>query len=104
MKQCKSRQIVAKAYPCALTTFPESRLTKGDLADVDRHHQHIQDRAPVGAARIGAPLAGQANAARLGIFEHQLRGGKAAGNIDAVVVAAELEFLVKEEFLNLAMP
>jgi hypothetical protein len=33
-----------------------------------------------------------------------LRGGEATGDIDAVVVAAEPEFLVKEEFLNLAMP
>jgi hypothetical protein len=32
-----------------------------------------------------------------------LRGGEATGDIDAVVAATELEFLVKEEILNLAM-
>src|SRR5262249_22766828 len=48
-------------------------------------------------------LARQANAVGLGIFQHQLSGGEATGDIDAVIVAAELEFLVKEENLNLAM-
>src|SRR5215467_9026074 len=78
-------------------------LREGDVADIDRHHQHIQDRSPIGAARIGATPARQAHAVRLGIFQHQLRGGEATGDIDAVVVTAKLEFLVKEEILNLAM-
>src|SRR6516165_7881224 len=77
--------------------LPKSSLGEGDVADVDRYHQHIQDRTPIGAARIGATLARQANATGLGIFQHQLRGGEAAGDIDAIVVAADLEFLVKEE-------
>src|SRR5262249_48183827 len=78
-------------------------VREGDLADVDRYHQHIQYWPPIGAARIGATLARQANAVGLGIFQHQLSGGEATGDIDAVIVAAELEFLVKEEILNLAM-
>jgi hypothetical protein len=83
--------------------LPKSSLKEGNVADVDRYHQHIQYRAPIGTARIGAPLARQANAIGLGIFQHKLRGWKAAGDIDAVVVAAELESLIKEEILNLAM-
>src|SRR6516164_8173947 len=82
---------------------PKSSLGEGDVADVDRYHQHIQYWAPVGAARIGATLARQAHTVCLGIFQHQLRGGEATGDIDAVVVAAKLDFLVKEEILNFAM-
>src|SRR5215831_8739653 len=92
---------VAKLDQLSAVRF--GRLREGNVADVDRYHQHIQDRTPVRAARIGATLARQANAIGLGIFQHQLRGGEATGDIDAVVVAAELEFLVKEEILNLAM-
>src|SRR6516165_12781360 len=78
-------------------------LREGHVADIDRYHQHIQDRTPIGAARVSATLARQAHAVGLGIFEHQLSGGEAAGDVDAVVVAAELELVVKEEILNLAV-
>src|SRR5215472_875533 len=78
------------------------RLGEGNVADVDPYHQHVQDWSPIGAARIGATLARQAHAVGLGMFQHQLRGGEATGNIDAVVMAAELEFLVKKEILNFA--
>jgi hypothetical protein len=81
----------------------ESPLREGNLAEVDRNHQHIQDRTPVGAARIGATLARQAHAVCLGIFQHQLRGGETTGDVDTVVVAAELELFVEEEILNLAV-
>jgi len=37
------------------------------------------------------------------IFQHQLSGGEATGDFDAVVVAAQLEFLLKGEILNLAV-
>src|SRR5262245_52119226 len=78
-------------------------LREDNVADVDGDHQHIQDRTPIGAARVRATLARQAHAVGLDIFPHQLRGGEATGDIDTVVVAAELECLVKEEILNLAM-
>src|SRR5215471_7357043 len=78
-------------------------LREGDVAHLHRYHQHIRDRTPIGAARIGATLARQADAVGLGIFQHQLSGREATGDIDAVVVPAELEFLVKEEILNFAM-
>jgi hypothetical protein len=37
------------------------------------------------------------------IFEHQLHSGETTRDVDAVVVAAKLEFVVKEEILHLAM-
>ena len=79
------------------------RLREDNVADVDRYHQHIQNWTPVGAARIGATLARQTHAVGLGILQHQLRGGEATGGIDTLVVAAELEFIVEEEILNLAV-
>src|SRR6516164_8538038 len=78
-------------------------LREGYFADLHRNHQQIQYRAPIGAARIGATPARQANAVGLGIFQHHLSGGEATGDVDTVVVAAELEFLVKKEILNLAV-
>src|SRR5215813_5323870 len=95
--------LVTSTITFAARSCPRAALGESDVADVDRYHQHIQNRTPVGPTRIGATFARQAHAVGLGIFQHQLRGGEATGDVDIVVVAAELEFLVKEEILNLAM-
>ena len=97
VKKSKSPQIVAKAYAsAAMRSYLRAALRECNVADVDGHHEHIQDRTPIGAACIRATLARQTHAVCLGIFEHELRGGKAAGDVDAVVVAAEFEFFIKK--------
>jgi hypothetical protein len=53
---------------CLRLSGPELPKRK-HLAGVDRDHQHFQYRASIGAARIGAPLAWQAHAIGLRMFQ-----------------------------------
>jgi hypothetical protein len=75
VKNSKSLQIVANAYAsAAMRSYLRAALRECNVADVDGDHQHVQDRTPIRAARIGATFARQTNAVGLGIFQHQLRG------------------------------
>lgn len=49
------------------------------------------------AARVGATLARQSHAVCLGLFQHQLHRGETTGDVDIVIVAAELELFVEED-------
>jgi hypothetical protein len=64
-------------------------LLEPDLADIDRHHQHLPDRMAIGSARICTTLGWETNAVRFHIVGSQLRRSKAARNIYTIVVAAQ---------------
>ena len=79
------------------------RLLEPDVAEIERYHQHLLDRAPIRSARIGATLARQTNAVGLDVVRRQLGRGKASGDTHAVVVAAEHQVVAEEEILDEAV-
>jgi hypothetical protein len=89
-KPGKSRQIVANENP----------LRESDVAGVDANHQHVQDRPPVRATRIGAPLGGQMNSVRHDVVGSELCYREAAGDVDIIIVTTQSEIMIKEEILN----
>ena len=57
---------VRRAFCTRLTaTSLRASLFEPDLADINRHHQHLQDWPAIGSARIGAALGRQTYAVRL---------------------------------------
>src|SRR5262245_53804899 len=74
-------------------------LCEPDVADVDRHHQHLENRLPLRTARVRAPFRWKPDAVRLHIVKRELRRGKSAGNVHAVVMPAKQEILTEEEVL-----
>src|SRR5262245_32397726 len=60
-----------------------------DVADVDGDQQRVEDWPAVRPSEIGATPARQADAVRFDIVVHQLGRGKAARNLDVIVVASE---------------
>src|ERR1700730_11383149 len=59
--------VTVRRASCTRLTVTSLRasLFEPDLADINRHHQHLQDRPPIGSARKGAALGRQTHAVRL---------------------------------------
>jgi hypothetical protein len=73
--------------------------TKTYAGSIDRDHQHIQDRPPIGSAGIGT-TSRKPDAGRLDVLRCQPNGCEAAGYVDGVVVAAQRQVLAEEEDLS----
>jgi hypothetical protein len=73
------------------------------LTDVDVDHQHIQDRSTVRTSGIGAPTSRKPYAASFAVLRCQLRGRKATGDVDLVVMSAKQQVVTEKEVLNEAV-